>query len=202
MTADLTSLWRDTELGVRRSLELAYVALLAGGLPVGAVVLDRAGAIVAEGRNHAYDPPGGPDPLQGTPIAHAELNALAGVGTSLDLSTMTVWSSHQPCAMCAAACAFTGVGTVRFVAPDPSDPGPDPVDVDGRWQVVGILLFLAGIRGYAGPDAPMIVRARDREPAVTAVLDGADLRASALLDALAPVWTAIEAAAERRDPPE
>ncbi|OLT11568.1 hypothetical protein BJF78_26580 [Pseudonocardia sp. CNS-139] len=67
----LDAAWAAAGAGVRRSLELAHRSLRAGGLPVGAVVVDRDGAPVAEGRNRAYDPPGGDDPLQGTPVAHA-----------------------------------------------------------------------------------------------------------------------------------
>lgn len=75
------------------------MSLCASGPPVGALVLE-AGTVIAEGRNHAYDPSGGDDRLQGSPIAHAEMNALAAVATGTDLAGMTVWSSHRPCSMC------------------------------------------------------------------------------------------------------
>lgn len=203
MTSELTPVWLEAPLGVRRSLELAHRSLVTGGLPVGSVVTNHSGAIVAEGRNRAYDPPGGDDRLQGSPIAHAEMNALALVATETDLSEMTLWSSHRPCAMCAAACAFTEVGTVRFVAPDPSDPdgGPDPVDADHRWLLVANLLFLAGISAYAGPSATMIVLARSREPETTDLLDAMEpamLRAPTLPESLAPIWPRLDAAAQQR----
>jgi tRNA(Arg) A34 adenosine deaminase TadA len=203
MTLDLISAWDDGGRGVCRSLELAHQSLLGGGLPVGAVMLDFGGKLVAEGRNRAYDPLGGDDRLQGSPIAHAEMNALARVATSTDLSTMTLWSSHRPCAMCAAACEFTGVGSVRFVAPDPSDdqPGPDPIGVDGQWLIVANLLFLAGVRAYSGASAPMIVRARGREPETTDLLDAIapqQLRTATLKEALGPIWPQVASAAQRR----
>ena len=203
MTVELTSAWRDADLGVRRSLELAHLSLLAGGLPVGAVVVDRDGELVAEGRNRAYDPPGGDERLQGSPIAHAELNALARVATSTDLSTMTLWSSHRPCTMCAAACEFTGVGTVRFVAPDPSDGQftRDQTGVGGAWLIVANLLFLSGIRAYSGPTASIVVRARRQEPEITDLLDVTTPRqlwAATLLEALAPVWPRVVRAAQLR----
>lgn len=47
------------------------------------------GATVSQGRNRAYDPPGGPDRLQRTPVAHAEMNALAAVETAAELNGMT-----------------------------------------------------------------------------------------------------------------
>jgi tRNA(Arg) A34 adenosine deaminase TadA len=194
--------WDETPKPVRRSLELAHRALRAGGLPVGAVILDGSEKVVAEGRNHAYDPPDGDDPLQGTPLAHAEMNALARIATNADLSASTLWSTHQPCSMCAAACAFTGVGEVRFLAPDPSDlDSADPENVDDRWAVLANVLFLEGISRYSGPQAPMISRARGREPETTELLlsVGPILFASPDLESgLAGVWPMIEAAANAR----
>lgn len=71
--------------------------------PVGAVLLAADGTIVAEGRNRVCDPPGGHDRLQGNLIAHAEMNVLAAVDTGTELDDLTLWSSHRPCEMCAAA---------------------------------------------------------------------------------------------------
>ncbi|MEU3645184.1 nucleoside deaminase [Lentzea sp. NPDC034063] len=203
MTAESIAAWHDAGLGITRSLELAHQSLLGGGLPVGAVVLDSDGDVVAEGRNRAYDPPGGDDRLQGSPIAHAEMNALARIATNADLATATLWSSHRLCAMCAAACEFTGVGRVRFVAPDPSDERPDldPIGVDGPWVIVANLLFLAGIRAYSGGSAPMLLRARDREPETTSLLDMValqQLRTATLPAALGPVWSHVVNAAQVR----
>jgi tRNA(Arg) A34 adenosine deaminase TadA len=194
--------WQQAHVSVRRSLELAHEALRAGGLPVGAVILDASGDVIAQGRNHAYDPPAGDDPLHGTPIAHAEMNALARIATKTDLSVCTLWSTHRPCIMCAAAAAFTGVGEVRFLAPDPSDEdSTDPVGVDGRWMVLANVMFLEGVSRYSGTSAPMICRARVREPETAELLGsvGPALFASPELElALEEIWPMIEAAAQAR----
>lgn len=125
---DLDAMWHTADAALLRCLELAHQSFLARGLPVGSVIIARGGEKISEGRNRAYDPAGGPDRLQRTPIAHAEMNALAGIDTGTVLGGMTLWSSHRPCMMCAAACEFTGVGAVTFIAPDPSDGegGEDP----------------------------------------------------------------------------
>jgi tRNA(Arg) A34 adenosine deaminase TadA len=164
---------------VRRSLELAHLSAASGGLAVGAVLSDADAVIVAEGRNRAYDPPGGPDVLQGTPIAHAETNVLAAVATERDLGPCTLVSTHEPCVMCAAAAEFTGVGRVLHVAPDPSDPSPgDPVGPavagpDGHlWVVVANVLFLGSVAAEQGLDHPMLARARDGEPETAALVAG------------------------------
>ena len=115
----------ETELGPLETvawvaLEGAYEALVAGGLPCGAAISDATGQVVARGRNHAYDPFTGSDILQGTPLAHAELNVLARVPTSRNLSGDTLWSTQQPCAMCTSAIEFCGVGDTRYLAADPA----------------------------------------------------------------------------------
>ena len=163
--------WTELVPAARRSLELAYESLIAGGLPVGSVLTDLPGDIVAEGRNRAYDPPGGADVLQGTPLAHAEMNVLAAVRTDWDLSGCTLWSTHQPCSMCAAAAAFTSVGTVRYVAPDPwavaagatAEASGSPLG-DPRWARVAGVLFVLGVANRVGPE-PRSGRDRAAAPA-------------------------------------
>jgi tRNA(Arg) A34 adenosine deaminase TadA len=161
--------WRALHPAFRRSLELAYESLVSGGLPVGSALTDPAGAVVAGGRNRAYDPLGGEDPLQGTPLAHAELNTLAVARTDWELAECTLWSTHQPCAMCDAAAAFTGVGQVRYLAPDPwavafhggldAAPAPTaPTEGPGEpvWAVSANVLFLLGIASRMGVEHPTV----------------------------------------------
>ncbi|MEU8635481.1 hypothetical protein AB0C38_25235 [Amycolatopsis sp. NPDC048633] len=74
-------------------------------------------------------------------------------------------------------------------------------DVDSRWSIVANLLFLAGIRAFSGAGAPMIRRARDREPETTDLLDMValeQLRTTTLPDALGPIWPDVTNAAQRR----
>jgi tRNA(Arg) A34 adenosine deaminase TadA len=196
-------MWGEADAALLRCLELAHQSFLSGGLPVGSVIVARDGERISEGRNRAYDPAGGTDRLQRTPIAHAELNALAGIDTGTDLGDMTLWSSHRPCMMCAAACEFTGVGKVIFIAPDPSDDdgGEDPDQLATEWVIAANLLFLSGVTAYSGASAPMIVRARQREPEIIdlmRIVGDTALRQPALLDALAPAWPDMQAAARER----
>ena len=189
--------WTELTPPVRRSLELAYDSLVAGGLPVGSVLTDARGDIVAEGRNRAYDPPGGADVLQGTPLAHAEMNALAAARTEWDLAGCTLWSTHDPCSMFAAAAAFTMVGTVRYVAPDPWAVGAGVTSApaaglplgDPRWARVAGLLFVLGVADRVGPDSPTVVRnpdlARIALELLPAPTDGT------LPDLVAPLWPRI-----------
>ena len=200
---DFAAAWGALDAAPRRALELAHTSLVAGGLPVGGVLADADGRIVAEGRNRAYDPPGGSDVLQGTPLAHAEMNVLAAVTTERNLNSDTLWSTHEPCSMCAAAAAFTGVGTVRHVAPDPWAVAARPVPTASgsvplgsrQWAVVAGVLFLLGVAARTGVRSPTVTGNVERQPEVARI--ALDLlpapTGGTLQDLIAPVWARIVA---------
>ncbi|GAA1957570.1 nucleoside deaminase [Kitasatospora viridis] len=196
--------WAGAPAAVRRCLELAHQSLAGGGLAVGAVLVDGAGQVRAEGRNRAYDGPGGPDPLQGTPLAHAELNALAQVRTGCDLGRLTLWSTQQPCAMCRAAAEFTGVGAVRHLAPDPwalaaERGGPGPAGASDEWLVAANLLFLQSVLDSADAEHPTVRRNRELEPETSALLLPGRPPGAGAAELLRPLWPALgRAAAARR----
>ena len=81
-----------------RALALATDALASGDVPVGAVVTDAAGVVIAEGRNERE--------ATGDPTAHAEVVALRAAAASLgrwNLDGCTLVVTLEPCAMCAGA---------------------------------------------------------------------------------------------------
>ncbi len=92
-----------------RALALAAEAGAAGDVPVGAVVTDASGAIIAEGRNERE--------LTGDPTAHAEVLALrraAEVAGSWNLEGHTLVVTLEPCVMCAGALLQARISRVVF----------------------------------------------------------------------------------------
>ena len=63
-----------------------------GGLPIGAVLADRSGAILARGHNLRVQ--------TGDPTAHAEVVCLRNAGRRRDWPTLTLVSTLSPCIMC------------------------------------------------------------------------------------------------------
>ncbi|MEV0368172.1 nucleoside deaminase [Nocardia fusca] len=106
------------ELPWRLALEQGWEAFRAGNPPVGAVITDPEGIVVALGRSRFHDLDGPPGQLAGTALAHAEVNALAQL-TPGDHTALTLWSSLEPCPLCAAAAMTSRCGRVRFLASDP-----------------------------------------------------------------------------------
>jgi len=98
---------------MRRALDLAREAALAGEVPVGVVVM-RGAEMVAEARNAMRG--------QVDPTAHAEVQALRAAGRALGTSRLDecdLWVTLEPCAMCAAAIGLARVRRLYFAAPDP-----------------------------------------------------------------------------------
>jgi len=98
---------------MRRALDLAREAAVAGEVPVGAVVT-LGDEIVAESRNA----------MRGSndPTAHAEMEAIRAAAAKLGiprLDACTLWVSLEPCAMCAAAVSLARIKALRFAAEDP-----------------------------------------------------------------------------------
>jgi tRNA(Arg) A34 adenosine deaminase TadA len=95
-----------------------WEAYSVGTIPVGAVVVDEDGAVVARGRNCIFDD-GGPGPLVGTMLAHAELNALATLPSGRSYERYAVYTALEPCHLCVAAAFKVRIGAVRYASADP-----------------------------------------------------------------------------------
>ncbi|GAA4349382.1 GNAT family N-acetyltransferase [Angustibacter luteus] len=103
----------------RKVFEQAWESYTTGGWGVGAVVLDAEGRLLGEGRNRSADTEAALRQLTGTPLAHAELNALAAAGDDLPTAGTVVRTTLEPCALCASAIALRRVARVEFAGADP-----------------------------------------------------------------------------------
>lgn len=96
------------------ALEEALAAGAAGDVPVGAVLVDAAGVVVARGQNRRE--------RDLDPTAHAEVVALreaAGALRTWRLIDMTLYVTLEPCPMCAGALVNARVRRLVFGCRDP-----------------------------------------------------------------------------------
>jgi tRNA(adenine34) deaminase len=111
---------------MRRALELAAQAADWGDVPIGAVVLDAAGDVLAEAANERE--------RAADPTAHAEILALrraAAVRGGWRLDGCTLVVTLEPCTMCAGALVLARVARLIYGAVDPKAGA-----VGSLWDVV------------------------------------------------------------------
>ncbi|MFB1633320.1 deaminase [Pseudomonas sp. AP-1] len=104
---DLSEL--DLDL-LRQSISLSEQSRRDGRHPFAALVADAQGRIIASAGNNSMPP-------EGDPTQHAELVAAAQAAKLLtheQLASCTLYTSAEPCCMCAGAVYWTGIGRVVY----------------------------------------------------------------------------------------
>src|ERR1041385_3450805 len=110
--------WHRADAAWRAALELAWEAFASGTIPVGAVVTDADGSMLARGRNRMFDVAAPTGQIFGTRVAHAEINALVQLGSDRRYFDCTLWTTLEPCAQCIGAAWLSTIGRVVFAAAD------------------------------------------------------------------------------------
>ena len=95
------------------ALQQAHAANASGAVPVGAVVVDKAGKIIAQAGNETRE--------LNDPTAHAEMLAIrraCKVLTTERLVGCKLYVTLEPCNMCAAAISFARIDKLYYAAQD------------------------------------------------------------------------------------
>lgn len=95
---------------LRQAIWLSAEARATGRHPFAALVVAADGMVLAEACNNSMPP-------QGDPTQHAELRAAQGAfraGTAAQLAGATLYTSAEPCAMCAGAIYWCGIDRVVY----------------------------------------------------------------------------------------
>lgn len=102
-----------------RALALAAAAAEAGEAPIGCVIVDGAGEVIAEGANAPI--------ATHDPTAHAEIVALRQAAAALEnyrlKPGLTLYVTLEPCAMCAGAISNARINRLVYGASDPKGGG-------------------------------------------------------------------------------
>ncbi len=94
----------DSQQWLRPAFLQAQESWEEGGLPIGAVLIDAEGRIVARGHNERVQ--------SGDPTAHAEITCFRNAGRRRDWNTLTLVTTLSPCAMCTGATLLFGIPRV------------------------------------------------------------------------------------------
>ncbi|MBV9190119.1 MAG: nucleoside deaminase, partial [Betaproteobacteria bacterium] len=101
------ALGRANEALLRQAIALSRRSREEGNHPFGAIVVDASDQVIAEATNtHSK-----------SPLDHAEMNVLRTVLMRVQpalLAQASLYSSAEPCSMCAGACYWAGIGRVVY----------------------------------------------------------------------------------------
>lgn len=103
----------DDEKWMRMALAAAVAARELGEVPVGACVVDAEGTVIATASNRTI--------TNCDPTAHAEIIALRSAAEAVGnyrLTGATLYSTIEPCVMCAGALVHARIGRLVFGAHD------------------------------------------------------------------------------------
>ena len=98
---------------MERAIAIAQKAGEAGEVPVGAIILDSSGRLIAEAENRQE--------RDHDPTAHAEILALRAAGNILQnwhLNQCTLYVTLEPCPMCAGAIILARLGLLVYGVDD------------------------------------------------------------------------------------
>ena len=100
------------------ALEEAWSSWCSGSWGIGAVLVDPVtDEIVSRGRNRMLERPTEPRTVAGNFMAHAEMNAFAAL-PRLNANGLHLYTTLEPCLMCAATTLMLQVDHVHYAAPD------------------------------------------------------------------------------------
>lgn len=105
---------------MRVALDAALEACAVGEVPIGACIVSEDGDLLATGYNRTI--------TDCDPTAHAEIVAIRNAASRIDnyrLNGLTVYTTLEPCAMCAGALVTARVNRVVFGAHDERFGGVD-----------------------------------------------------------------------------
>ncbi|MEM9131648.1 MAG: nucleoside deaminase [Actinomycetota bacterium] len=208
----LDEVWGALAVPWWTAFEQAWQSWTEGNLGIGAVLVDPAtGATVAEGRNQVHVGGDAPLALHGNFMAHAEMNAFAAMA-SFRADGLHLFTTLEPCFMCAATSIFLHVEHVNYAVadeyfdgmhdlwqahpyprrhiPERTGPLPAPLAAFARLLPLSAQLRTSADDGVlaAATEAWSAVVSLAREVAVDGTLEAVDADDGSAGDALRALW--------------
>lgn len=202
--------WSSLSSPWQAAFDEAWTSWCNGCFGIGAVAVGQGGEVVARGRNRVLEPRSEVGILADSFTAHAEMNVLAALPWG-QTDRVELYTTLEPCLMCASAIMMTRVPVVHFAGEDPLFSGLSEVlethpfaagrgparngPMDGRLGRFARLLPLTFMAFWMGGDGPALdaTRAVDPELADLALrVAGDDATLTTVKDAGGSTLDAIE----------
>jgi tRNA(adenine34) deaminase len=113
-------LWDNIEKPWQECFKLGFESFKKGSIPIGAVVINEKGDIIATGRSLQYEDSGDIGEIYRHKLSHAELNALLKFSEfdHPNIRQYTLYTTTEPCPLCIGALVMSNIRNIKFVARD------------------------------------------------------------------------------------
>ena len=146
----------DHETHLRTAYRLAAKGHAEGGCPIGAVLVDNAsGQVLGRGHNALVQ--------EGNPILHGEMAALRDAGRLPNRHATTLYTTLQPCFMCAGTAVQFGIP--RVVIADTANASSDETIRFMRGKGIEVIVADATASEAARDCIALVARFRSENPA-------------------------------------
>jgi tRNA(adenine34) deaminase len=112
--------WNKLEKPWQECFKLGWESYKKGSIPIGAVITDNTGEIIASGRSLQYEEICAPGEVSRHKLSHAELNALLKVSEfdHPNIRQYTLYTTTEPCPLCFGALVMANVRSLKYAARD------------------------------------------------------------------------------------
>ncbi len=107
--------WENLELPWKEAFAQGWIAFCNGSVPIGSVICDQNGKILAKARNHINE-----RYFPNSKVAHAEMIAVQSLDLQLhnDPHSYIIYACAEPCLMCFGAIVMGNIRTIKIAAKD------------------------------------------------------------------------------------
>ena len=102
--------WDQLTPNWQRAMHAALAGYIAGSAPIGAIVVNQHGQVIARGNNQFAQ----------NRLAHAEVEALRQVPEHADRKRCALYTTLEPCPMCTSAVRLMQLDALHYAAQDPA----------------------------------------------------------------------------------
>lgn len=111
--------WKDIPEVWQECFNEAWKSFQEGSRPIGALITDKDGQIIARGKSAAFNTLSN-SVISNNELAHAEINVLLHLDNRVHTArnTYTLYSTMEPCPLCFGAFYMSGIRDLKFAARD------------------------------------------------------------------------------------
>jgi len=143
-------MWNNVEKGFQAAFEMAWEAFKEDTVPIGAVIQNETGEVIAAARNQISAKGGGI--ISNHQLAHAETNAILMLSEDEhpNIRKYTLYTTTEPCPFCFGAIVMGSIRKAKFAQ---RDPWAGAAELNAKMEYASVIKGITFDGPYANEEA-------------------------------------------------